>query len=49
VELTPSSLTVLADGYDRGMFLFFSNRLGCFGSLMLSLAITAVLILLLSR
>jgi hypothetical protein len=31
------------------MFLFFSNRLGCFGSLMLSLAVTAVLILLLSR
>ena len=31
------------------MFLFFSNRLGCFGSLMLSLAVTAVLILLLTR
>jgi hypothetical protein len=31
------------------MFLFFSNRLGCFGSLVLSLAVTAVLILLLSR
>jgi hypothetical protein len=31
------------------MFFFFSNRLGCFGSLMLSLAVTAVLILLLSR
>jgi hypothetical protein len=30
------------------MFLFFSNRLGCFGSLMLSLAVTAVLILILS-
>jgi hypothetical protein len=29
------------------MFLFFSNRLGCFGSLLLSLAVTAVLLLLL--
>jgi hypothetical protein len=25
------------------MFLFFSNRLGCLGSLLVSLAITAVL------
>jgi len=31
------------------MFLFFSNRLGCLGSLLLSLALTAVLILLLYR
>jgi hypothetical protein len=31
------------------VFLFFSNRLGCFGSLILSLAVTAVLILLLTR
>ncbi len=31
------------------MFLFFSNRLGCLGSLLLSLAITAVLLLLLTR
>jgi hypothetical protein len=31
------------------MFFFFSNRLGCLGSLMLSLVVTAVLILLLSR
>jgi hypothetical protein len=29
------------------MFLFFSNRLGCVGSLLLSLVITAVLILVL--
>jgi hypothetical protein len=29
------------------MFFFFSNRLGCFGSLLLSLVITVVLILLL--
>ncbi len=27
------------------MFLFFSNRLGCFGSLMLSLVVTAILLL----
>lgn len=31
------------------MFLFFSNRLGCAGSLLLSLAITAVLLLILAR
>jgi hypothetical protein len=31
------------------MFLFFSNRLGCGGSLLLSIAVTAILILLLSR
>lgn len=31
------------------MFLFFSNRLGCFGSLVLSVAVTAVLVLLLTR
>jgi hypothetical protein len=29
------------------VFFFFSNRLGCFGSLLLSLVITVVLILLL--
>jgi hypothetical protein len=31
------------------MFLFFSNRLGCLGSLLLSLAVTGLLILLLYR
>lgn len=31
------------------VFLFFSNRLGCFGSIVLSLAITGLLIMLLSR
>jgi hypothetical protein len=31
------------------VFLFFSNRLGCAGSLILSLALTAVLVLLLWR
>lgn len=31
------------------MFLFFSNRLGCLGSLVLSLAVTAVLLLVFAR
>ena len=31
------------------MFLFFSNRLGCAGSLLLSAAITALLLLLFLR
>jgi len=31
------------------MFFFFSNRLGCGGSLLLSLALTALLVLLFSR
>jgi hypothetical protein len=31
------------------MFLFFSNRLGCAGSLLVSAAVTVVLVLLLSR
>jgi hypothetical protein len=29
----------------QAMFLFFSNRLGCFGSLMLSAVVTLVLLL----
>jgi hypothetical protein len=31
------------------MFLFFSNRLGCLGSLLISLALTGVIVLLLWR
>ena len=31
------------------MFLFFSNRLGCLGSLAISAAVTIVLLLLLTR
>jgi hypothetical protein len=31
------------------MFFFFSNRLGCLGSLMLSAVVTLVLVMLLSR
>ncbi len=30
------------------MFLFFSNRLGCLGSLLVSIALTVVLILILT-
>jgi hypothetical protein len=30
------------------VFFFFSNRLGCLGSLMLSLVVTALIVLLLS-
>ena len=30
------------------MFLFFSNRLGCLGSLVLSVVLTAIVLLLLS-
>lgn len=30
------------------MFLFFSNRLGCLGSVLLSLALTVVLVLVLT-
>jgi hypothetical protein len=30
------------------MFLFFSNRLGCFGSLLVSAALTLVVLLLLN-
>ena len=36
--------------YQRAsMFLFFSNRLGCLGSLLLSVAVTVVLIVILTR
>ena len=34
-------------GTPRGMFVFFSNRLGCMGSLLVSAAVTLVLLLLL--
>jgi hypothetical protein len=34
-------------GYRRRVFLFFSNRLGCGGSLLLSAAMTLLLLLLL--
>jgi hypothetical protein len=31
------------------MFLFFSGRLGCFGSLLLSIAVTALLLFIFTR
>ncbi len=31
------------------MFFFFSNRLGCFGSLVLSAVVTALVVFLLNR
>ena len=34
-----------AGGQAAAMFFFFSNRLGCFGSIMISLLITGVLLL----
>lgn len=36
-------------GTGNHMFFFFSNRLGCFGSLVLSAIVTVLLILLLNR
>ena len=38
----------MAGGY-ADVFLFFSNRLGCLGSLLLSAALTLLLLLILSR
>ncbi|HET6830242.1 MAG TPA: hypothetical protein VFH44_02730 [Solirubrobacterales bacterium] len=34
-------------GYDPAVFLFFSNRLGCFGSIVVSVIATIVLLLIL--
>ena len=34
-------------GYDSSMFAFYSNRLGCFGSLLVSVIGSALLVLLL--
>jgi hypothetical protein len=36
-------------GHHVVVFLFFSNRLGCLGSLLLSLVVTALLVMMLSR
>ena len=36
-------------GYGSGMFLFFSNRAGCLGSLLVSAAVTLLLFLLFAR
>ena len=45
----PSSDAPPADPPESPVFLFFSNRLGCFGSLVLSAVVTIVLVLLLTR
>jgi hypothetical protein len=37
----------LVDGEDARMFFFFSNNLGCFGSILVSLAGTLLLLLVL--
>jgi hypothetical protein len=37
------------NGQEKGMFFLFSNRLGCLGSLLVSAAATAVLLLVLNR
>lgn len=36
-------------GYHLRMFFFFSNRLGCLGSLVISAIVTVILILIFSR
>ena len=38
-----------ARGHGVEVFFFFSNRLGCLGSLLLSLAVTAILVMVLAR
>lgn len=47
--LLPERLAPRRTGHVAGMFLFFSNRLGCLGSLMLSVIVSTVLVLLLWR
>ena len=36
-------------GHEGGVFFFFSSRLGCLGSLLLSLIVTVVLVEVLAR
>jgi len=38
-----------SEGNSQDMFFLFSNRLGCLGSILVSLVVTGILILLLSR
>ena len=42
-------MCLLGTGHRERVFLFFSNRLGCLGSLLVSAAATAVLVLVLTR
>ena len=49
-RVRPSALSRLpsrARGYSRRLFLFFSNRSGCLGSILISLIGTLILLLLL--
>ena len=43
----PSMRTVLLKGVEDDVFVFFSNRLGCTGSILVSIVASVVLILLL--
>jgi hypothetical protein len=45
-DCTPR-VKIACPGYHRAMFIFFSNRLGCAGSLLVSAAVTLVLLLVL--
>ncbi|WP_406040636.1 transmembrane protein 268 [Micromonospora sp. NBC_00898] len=36
-------------GYSTQMFLFFSNRIGCLGSILISAILTVILLLIFSR
>ena len=39
----------VAGGYSLIMFVFFSNRIGCLGSILISAILTVVLLLIFSR
>ncbi|GAA1150125.1 hypothetical protein GCM10009606_31040 [Nocardioides aquiterrae] len=47
--VTAGGLPPALPGHRRRMFFFFSNRLGCAGSLLLSLVVTAILLYVLNR
>jgi hypothetical protein len=43
----PARVARQTAGYARGVFLFFSNRLGCLGSLLVSAILTVILLIIL--
>ena len=43
----PGRFRIAPDGYGMAMFLFFSNRLGCAGSILVSVVLTVIVLLLL--
>ena len=47
MTLRTGRLPARCQGHPRTVFFFFSNRLGCLGSLLLSAALTLVLLLVL--